>query len=209
MLKVTKQALSAGAIGLIVGVVGIIAVRVATIKDTHVHYHANFGLYINGQREEFKNFTYYEEVSSCGGNDLDNPKIRVHMHDNINYVVHVHDHAATWGAFFANLGYTLGDSLVKTDAGVFIDGQDDKKLSFLLNGQPITAVADRTISDDDALLVSYGSEGSTGLKKQYSTILDDAKKYDETADPSACSGARPLTFTEKIKQSVWTKSLDH
>lgn len=208
-MRLTKRQITAGLVGVAIGALLIIGFRVATLKDSHTHYHANFALYVDGQRDEFKNFTFYEEVSSCGGNNLDNPKIRVHMHGNVNYVVHVHDRAATWGAFFANLGYTLGDNLIKTDKGVFISGQNGKKLAFLLNGKPITAAANRTIANDDVLLVSYGDGDADILEKQQKTIVDDAQKYNETADPAACSGSDKLTFWEKVKQSVWTKNSDH
>jgi hypothetical protein len=196
-------------IGLLVGILIIVTVRFFTIKDNHVHYHANFGLFINGKRDEFKSFTYYEEVSSCGGNDLMNPKIRTHLHDNKNSVVHVHDSAATWGHFFANLGYTLGNTLVKTDDGIYIDGQDGKKLTFWLNGQPVSSVANKTIGDLDVLLVSYGDENTKDLRKQNDQIKKDAKTYDETADPSACSGSKPLTFWDKLQQSVWSAPQTH
>lgn len=209
MIRISKKNLLIAVGSFFLGIAALVALRVATLHDTHTHYHANFGLYINGERDEFKNFTFYEEVSSCGGGDVDNPKIRVHMHNNVNYVVHVHDHAATWGAFFANLGYTLGDKLVKTDKGVYISGQDGKKLTFWLNGQPVDTAANRTIKDDDLLLVSYGDSDDATLRKQNQSISDDAKKYDETADPAACSGSAKLTFPEKLKQSIWTKNPDH
>lgn len=204
-MKINKQNFVMLGVGVFVGALGIITAHFVTIKQTNVHYHANFGLYINGKRDEFNNFGYYEEVTSCGGNDLQNPKIRVHMHDNINYVVHVHDSAVTWGHFFANLGYTLGDNLISTkDGSLYVDGQDGKKLTFLLNGDPITSVANRTIGDDDVLLVSYGTENDQAIQKQYESIIQDAKHYDENADPASCSGAKPPSFWDKLERSIWS-----
>lgn len=207
MTKISKRNAVWLLIGLFVGASVIIAAHFFTIKQYSVHYHANFGLYVNGQRDEFKSFTFYEEVSSCGGNERMNPKIRTHMHDKVNHVVHVHDEAATWGHFFANLGYTLGDSVLKTDAGIFTEDEDSEKvLSFLLNGKPIETVANKTIGDKDVLLISYGDESDSDLQKQFKTIKSDAGTYNETADPAACSGSKPLTTWEKLQQSVWSKS---
>src|SRR3989344_6900954 len=108
----------------LLGIVSFIAFRFATFNgNDDVHYHANFALFVNDQRDEFKNFTFYEEVSACSNEAKDNPKTRVHMHDQNNGLVHVHAHGVTWGQFFHNLGYVLGDSLVKTDDGVYINGQ--------------------------------------------------------------------------------------
>lgn len=206
MSKISKRNIAWLFGGLLLGALIVVLAHFFTIKQSSVHYHANFGLFVNGKRDEFKSFTFYEEVASCGSNDVMNPKIRTHMHNNVNYVVHVHDAAATWGHFFANLGYTLGDTVLKTDDGVFVDGVDGKKLSFLVNGKPVQAIANKTIGDEDVVLISYGNENDAGLQKQYKSIISNAKEYDETADPAACSGAKPLTFWQKLQQSVWSKS---
>ena len=102
-------------VAFLLGALWLFAVRFVLLDRDAVHYHANFAVYVEGERLPFDNFTFYEEVQSCGGDDVNNPKIRVHMHDRISNVVHVHDNAATWGHFFANLGYANGDTVFKTD----------------------------------------------------------------------------------------------
>jgi hypothetical protein len=204
--KIQKRNIAWLFLGLLLGALIIISAHFFTIKEESIHYHANFGLYVNGKREEFKSFGFYEEVTSCGGNNLNNPKIRTHMHDNKNYVVHVHDDAATWGHFFANLGFSLGDSVLETNKGVFLNDQDGKQLTFTLNGERLDTIANRTIGNKDVLLINYGDEKEDTLKKQYDSITKDAAKYNKTADPAACSGSKPLTFTEKIQKSIWSKS---
>lgn len=201
MIKPRKRHLLLFISGLFLGAVILGAVHFFTVKQTSLHYHANFGLFINGKRDEFKSFTFYEEVQSCAGNELFNPKIRTHMHDNVNYVAHVHDSAATWGHFFANLGYTLGNDLIETDDGVFMEN-DQQKLTFLLNGKPVDTAANRTINNKDVLLISYGTSDDATLQQQYDTITQDAQKYNETADPAACSGTKPLTLSDRLKAAV-------
>src|SRR5438309_6592742 len=88
--------------GFVLGVLALLVVRFATYNPPQVHYHANFALYINGQREEFKGAQYYQEVAICTTNGITIPQQRAHMHDGINSVLHVHDHAVTWGQFFEN-----------------------------------------------------------------------------------------------------------
>lgn len=188
--------------GFLFGILWVFGMRVILAKEDHVHYHANFSLFVNGQEDKFDNFSFYEEVASCGGNDVDNPKIRVHLHDHKPHVVHVHDNAVTWGELFANLGYTLGNDVVKTDQGVFVDGQEGKKLTFILNGEIVPAVANRTIGDTDALLVNYSDEDAPALQAHYKTVPHDAAEFDKHADPAACSGAEPLTFTERLRRAA-------
>lgn len=183
-------------IGFVVGVFWLTAVRFVLIKDDSVHYHANFALYINGQRDKFDNFTFYEEVVSCSA-DGSNPKERVHMHDNISDVVHVHEPAATWGHFFANLGYALGNDLVKTDDGVYIEN-DDNKLVFWLNGEKVDTVANRVIKSGDALLIDYGDSNDQEIKNRYDQIVKNADEYNKRDDPSSCKGNKKPGFWEKL-----------
>jgi hypothetical protein len=187
-------------IGLFLGALLLAAFRFVNLKSHHTHYHANFALYLNGQRDEFKSPTYYEEVQACGA-DPSNPRNRVHLHDMDPYTVHVHDDGATWGALFANLGYTLGNSLVRTSSVSYIDGLGGS-LKFVLNGEPVVDVANRTIRDGDVLLISYGDEDQAELQKRYDAIPRTAEHHDHTSDPATCSGSQPLTLKDRFKAAL-------
>jgi hypothetical protein len=202
MLGVKRSLLLAALIGFLAGVLWLVAVRFLTYRDDTVHYHANFALYINGEREQFDNFTFYEEVQSCGGDDLNNPRIRVHMHDQVNHVVHVHDHAATWGHFFANLGFGLTDAALKTDDALYVGGVGGNELTFILNGEKVSTIANRVIGDEDVLLIDYGQDDEDALQGRYDDISTDAGEYNQKADPSACKGAEPLTFKDRLWRAV-------
>src|SRR3982751_3379808 len=73
-------------VGLVVGILGFIVYRAAVAKDTDVHYHANFALYINGQQDKFEGPGFYEEVAACNVHNADDLASRAHMHANINHV---------------------------------------------------------------------------------------------------------------------------
>ena len=60
-----------------------------------------------GLKDDFNNFTFYEEVSACSSVHHQDPKSRVHMHNSINSVIHVHDDGVTWAHSFENIGYVL------------------------------------------------------------------------------------------------------
>lgn len=196
-----RNLILAAVLGFVVGVLWLAAIRFFTITSDSVHYHANFAVYVNGQREEFDNFSFYEEVQACSDDELNNPRSRVHMHDQINHVVHVHDHAATWGHFFANLNFALGQNVLKTADGVYVDGQDGKQLSFILNGQEIQSPANLTIGNEDALLINYGDEDDETLQARYNEITRDAAEYNQRDDPSACKGAQELTVGERLRRA--------
>lgn len=176
-------------------------VRFVLVQKHDTHYHANFALFVNGERDEFKSFTYYEEIAACSSEQLNDPHTRVHMHDSINHVVHVHDQAATWGALFANLGYTLDNSVLVTNDGIFVDGQDGK-LQFYLNDKLVTSISNEVINSEDVLLIDYGSGDEATIKTHYNEIIQDAHDYNERADPSACTGGLSESFGNRVKRTL-------
>jgi hypothetical protein len=197
-----KKILLAVVAGFLVGVFWLTALRFVLIKDPTVHYHANFALYINGQRDEFKSFTFYEEVASCNAADTDNPKNLVHMHDSKNHIVHVHGKGMTWGAFFNNLGYTLGDDLIKTDNGIFTDETNGNQLTFIINGQTAGSVTNSVIKSEDTLLINYGRDDDATLQERYKAIPHDAGEANKTADPAACGGGQKWDFPTRLKAAL-------
>lgn len=189
-------------IGFVLGMIGLIGLRFATLQDATVHYHANYALYVNGVRDEFKSFTFYEEIQSCSSDDADNIKAKVHMHDQESELVHVHQAGTTWGQFFANMGYGLSNKAITTDAGVFVDDQDSKQLTFILNGQPTTSVANQIIKSEDVLLISYGNEDNETLQKRADDIPRTAAEANRKDDPASCAGSHKMTTTERLKAAV-------
>ncbi len=185
-------------VALVIGFCLFFLARVIFAKSHQTHYHANFGLFINGQRDEFKNFAFYEEVQACSADNSNNPRQRVHMHNQENDAVHVHDNAVMWGNFFENLDYGLTDNALITKNGVYEDGKDGKELTFLLNGQEVEAIANRVIKNEDRLLVSYGDPSN--VQTEYGQITSSAAEHNHKPDPAACSGSGEIKFGDRIKQ---------
>jgi len=186
---------------LVLGAAIISGFRFFTYKVDSVHYHANFALYINGQREEFKGPQYYSEVEMCTLNTTTMPSERVHMHDNVNNVVHVEDHAVTWGQFFTNLGWVMGPTFIASPDGTIYSENGDNKLNLILNGQDYTdfgGLQNTVIKDKDKLLVSFGNETAATLKQRYTAIPSTAQKYDTTKDPASCSGNHTTSMHDRL-----------
>lgn len=188
--------------GLLLGVLIILAIRFATYKPDQIHYHANFAVYINGQRQEFKGPQYYQEVAICSAtNGITIPQQRAHMHDNINSVVHVHDHAVTWGQFFENLGWYVGPNFIATDSGTLYTENNNDKLHILINNQDYTdlsPITNMVIKDKSRLLVSFGTISDPVLQQQYQTVPNTAATYDSTQDPASCSGSEKVTTKDRL-----------
>lgn len=175
--------------GLVLASVVILGIRFVTYSVKHTHYHANFAVYINGKREEFKASHYYEEIAACSVNGPIQPAQRAHMHDEINSVLHVHDDGVTWQQFFNNIGWTLGPNFIQDDAHNLYLEDDTNKLNVVLNDQnltDLTNIANQTIKDEDRLLISFGTIDDKTLDREYKSVPATAHQYDISKDPASC-----------------------
>ncbi|HEV2403046.1 MAG TPA: hypothetical protein VGS08_02495 [Candidatus Saccharimonadales bacterium] len=191
-LQILKTRWFIAVASLLLGAVIILGIRFFTYKPDTTHYHANFALYVNGQREQFKGMGYYTETTMCTMSTAMMPTERAHMHDNVNNVVHVEDHAVTWGQFFANLGWYMGPDFIESPDGTMYKENGNAKLNVVINDQNYTdlgGVANTVIKDQDKLLVSFGDESDATLQQEYSIIPSTTHHYDVTPDPKSCSGS--------------------
>lgn len=188
-------------LGVLIGVLSLLLIRFFTYSPPHVHYHANFAVYVNGQQEQFKGSQYYQEVAVCTTSGITLPQQRAHMHDNINNVLHVHDHAVTWGQFFENLGWYVGPNFIEDASGHLYQADDTNKLHILINGQDytgLTPITNMVIKDQSRLLVSYGDISDAQLQQEYKAVPSTAKHYDETNDPASCAGSEKITVSDRL-----------
>ena len=187
-------------VGLLLGALTILAIRFATYQPEITHYHANFAVYINGERELFEGRKYYEETAAngCSLNPVADPVERAHMHSEINDVVHVHDKLVTWANFFEYIKWGLGDDYLKTREDIFLP-DNTRTLTFVLNGEIVDTIAGKVIGDEDTLLVSYGDADKATLDKQNESIEQSAREVDIRKDPASCSaGSQVVTFEDRF-----------
>lgn len=191
------------AFGLFVGILALLVVRYFSYIPAQTHYHANFAVYINGKQEKFSNPKYYQEVAVCSStNDITKPEQRVHMHDDINSVVHVHDHVVTWGQLFSNLGWAIGLDYLITDDGTKYFASDNSQLHVLINDQDYTninALTNMVIQDKSRVLVSFGDINHKTLEAEYKAIPATADHYDNSKDPASCAGSQKVTPKERLQ----------
>lgn len=185
--------------GFVFGVAWLIVMRAILAYPEAIHYHANFAVFINGTRESFDGFGFYEEIQACTPDYINSPRSRVHMHQPDNDVVHVHDYAGTWGNLFENLGLALGDDVIQTTSGTFTDGQGGE-LSFVLNGAAVPSVANLVIASEDRLLISFGDPGN--VSTEYEQVAQTAWQFNLEPDPGACKGSSQPTLIDRLKHAV-------
>ncbi|GAC1386965.1 MAG: hypothetical protein NVS1B7_6480 [Candidatus Saccharimonadales bacterium] len=188
--------------GVFFGIIIAILARAITVKPPYPHFHANFAIFINGTQEALSGPGYYEEVSACTVHDTQDVKSRAHMHDNNNHVIHIHDTGVTWSDFFTNIGYTVGDKILTDGSNIYIDGQENKNLTFLLNGHSVNSVAGLIINSQDSLLINYGNDNGDVIRQHYNAIVKDAPHFNATKDPAACQGKASLSIKNRLKAGI-------
>lgn len=192
-------------LGLALGILGLGAARfAATPWEDEIHYHANWAVFLDGERLDLSADWYMEDVSACvaGGEVL--PTQRVHMHNNDHDVVHVHHEGVTWGHLLTNLGIVLGDDFLVLDDGRRFEEGAGRTLKFVVNGFPVGEIENRLIESGDRLVVSFGPESVEEVEeRQLSRVGDDAEAYNERQDPAGCSGASEPGFGERLRRAFW------
>jgi hypothetical protein len=194
--------------GVLLGVLLLGTARFAFVEPPPaVHHHANFAVFVDGQRLDLSGDRYMEDVSACAADPAGvRPQDRAHMHNNDADVVHVHHGGATWGHLFANLGMGLGDRFFILDDGRrFFDGEDGRTLKFFLNGEQVLELQNRMIRSEDRVLISVGPESPEDvLSTQFQQVSSNAGHFNEVSDPAGCAGAmRELTLGQKLRNAFW------
>ncbi len=198
-------------ISMIVGWGAIGGVRYRTLPDPPSnegpHYHANMAVFLNGERLDLSGPEYMEDLAACKVDpDLVLPRERTHMHDGAQDVVHVHATGVTWGHFFANIGFALGDGLFVTDDGRrFFDGEGGA-LRFILNGEEVGGVFNRPIETLDRLLITFGEEPlDEVLSQQFSQVLSTASVFNEFHQdgPGCSAGPVEESAGQRFRRAFW------
>ena len=135
-----------------------------------VHEHADFAVYLEGQKFDFTKAKY----QSSDTNPLDPD---AHLHDGNGEVTHKHRKGITLGYFFDSLGMKFDNQCLVTDDGKRYCNTADKKLSMYVNGKENTMFGNYEFTDLDRILITYGDE--TGVTDQITSITDMACMYSE------------------------------
>lgn len=135
-----------------------------------VHEHADFAVYLNGEKFDFTDAKY----QSSETNKLDPD---AHLHDGNGDITHKHRKGITLGYFFDTIGMKFDNQCFVTDDGKQYCNTTDKKLKMFVNGKENTVFGDYEFTDLDRILITYGDEA--GLAGQIASITDLACMYSE------------------------------
>ncbi len=102
---------------------------VSTFRGSQeVHYHAGFQMYDKGELLDFSGpeFMYLGECGAMG-HSFETVRDRIHLHERIGDVAHIHDDGVTWRNLFESLNR---EDLIKNLDWVIVEGSvvDDEEV---------------------------------------------------------------------------------
>lgn len=182
------------------------------------HFHANFAVYVDGERIDFTDEKFSEDIAWCSISGKQEPKDRVHLHERNQETIHIHASWVSWWHFFSNNDIIFsGDNInisedFKDQSGVFTQ-TETKKMSFLLNWKSVKNPFNRLINSEDKLLINYGSQSDEEIQELYTTVSSNAGEYNAKYDPGGCGGTNDngvvVILTEWLHSLHNTEDMRH
>lgn len=164
-------------------------------KHIPPHFHANFAVYVQGERIDFTNEVFSEDIAGCSITGKKSPKDRVHLHERNQDIIHIHADWVAWGHFFSNNDLIFSSDFIEIwpkfqdQSGRYLSAANESELNFILNGKQVENPFNRLISSEDKLLISYGEQTDEELEKLYQTVSSNAWEFNEKYDPGSCWGS--------------------
>ena len=118
--------------------------------DEDVHIHADFIVFLNGEKKDFTKPEYQSTAESLRSEV-------VHLHDEKGDVIHIHAEGVTLKEFFTSLDYELTNNCFVTDKDESFCSEENNKLSVYVNNQVVTDVENYVIKDLDQILIYHGN----------------------------------------------------
>jgi len=175
------------------------------LKFVPPHFHANFAMYVDGERIDFSLDRYMEDVAGCSLTGLMYPKDRAHLHENNPDTIHIHHEWVSWGHFFTNIGIIFDSQFLSGGNGQVFEETEDKEITYILNGEKVKNPFNTLITSKDRLLVSYGSESREEIDKQYESVSTNAGEFNSKYDPGSCGGTNESAIISLVSDLLWHK----
>lgn len=164
---------------------GYIAWKISTVPQAAVHYHANFFVVKDGVIQDYSDNTYmeFEPCALDEKHGFFEKEERVHLHNNVGSVVHVHSPGIKWGELFSIIG---------------IDGTG---ASYMIQGKSVDDLDKAVIQPQDRALIILGT-----VPKDVDALFDhvpsDAIEYDQGkkgAESCSSSGSESYSLWQRFR----------
>lgn len=154
------------------------------------HTHADFAVYISGERVDFSKEEYMSGSSTGSLTDADhlehNPYF--HLHDGNGDVIHRHKPDLQIGEFFGSLGFTMASDCFTVPDGKPVCNDGAKTWKMYVNGTERPFDPAYAFEDLDKVLLTYDASQAE-VQQELAAMTDEACLYSKTCpwrgDPPA------------------------
>lgn len=171
----------------------------SSLPPAGFHEHADFAVFLNGKKLDLTSSEFMTDkpctVLWDGFRGLIQPAFAheaegliseysdyLHLHSNIDTVMHVHKAGATYGQFFQSLGMILDDDYFQDHDGVKYQVDSEHDLRFFIDNQEVETLKDVAVRDLQRTLITYGAKNRTKASI-------DAELVQITSDACISSGS--------------------
>ncbi len=137
------------------------------IIPKEIHEHADFAVYIHGERINFSQDKYMHHESA--------EEEKAHMHDNAGWIAHKHAAGATWKEFFAALEITFNSTCFVITNDNYCNNETHRLLMFV-NEKEVFDLEKHEIKDLDRVLITF-DKADTDFTAQLNNLTDEACLY--------------------------------
>jgi hypothetical protein len=195
----TKQMIMALLVGTITGAT-LVTILLQILTSTHAHHHDHHPI-ADPAADEYHVHADFHIVIDDTLVDLSGDAFQttsqqelhdhLHLHDNNGDVLHIHAENYSFTSFLESLGINLTDQCITLDNEYCAN--DTSVLQLYVNNEPFTKpIADYIPSDDDRILVYYGSDDPEAITEYLNAVPADSCFYSGTcpergtAPPESC-----------------------
>lgn len=143
------------------------------------HTHADFGIFIRGEKLDFSDGRF---MAGEGSNDHDehgHAHDTMHLHDEVGHVIHRHKPDQTLSDFLDSIGFTLTETCLETDENEEYCNNSNETWQMFVNGKQVPVNANYAFKDEDQILLTFG-RSDADIEKQLQQMTDDACLYSKT-----------------------------
>lgn len=176
-------------------------------KAEETHYHANFAVFIDEKKLDFSHEKYMH-VKPCTGevNREGHFGDRVHLHDQVGDVAHIHDSGVVWGELIMYLGLEVNQEFIMFENTKYPINKG-KELVYYINGRKVNDFQTSEISNNDTLIVIIGNrllsdEEDNRYAQFLGRVSNRSEEMNNSGSLEACGGSVELSFWKRVAR-VW------
>lgn len=157
----------------------LINIQVLLLPEPEFHEHANFVLFLDGDKFDFSDSKYMSVEPCIAQNKFELPHFSIfntafahgengegdqegdlrdyiHLHNGIADTIHVHKEGMRYHDFFESLNMNLDDGYFEDDEENVFEDSEGKEFKYFVNNEEVGSITEMEIREGDRVLITFG-----------------------------------------------------